>query len=58
MQPFYWNRNFEIGIVTEDETMIDEVQAMYEHVWTGGGCDGCRLREQCDAPLDDLVKLP
>lgn len=50
-------RNFEIGIVTEDEIMIDEVQEMFEHVWRGAGCANCRLRDECDAPLDDLVKL-
>lgn len=48
-------RNFEVGIITDDETMIDEVQALYEHVWTGGGCNGCRVRDECDAPLDDLA---
>lgn len=46
-------RNFELGIVTEDESMLDDVQAMYEEVWRGRPCKTCRLRGECDAPLDD-----
>jgi len=50
-------RNFEIGIVTEDEGMLDEVQGMYEHIWRGAACKACRFRKECGAPLDDLMKL-
>ncbi len=46
------NRNFELGIVTEDETMLDEVQAIYERLWMGGECASCGRRELCEAPLD------
>lgn len=46
-------RNFEIGFVSEDEDLIDQVQAMYEAVWSGSQCRGCKLREDgCEAPLD------
>lgn len=46
-------RNFEIGLVSEDEGMIDQVQAMYEAVWSGSQCAGCKLRKDgCEAPLD------
>jgi phosphatidylserine/phosphatidylglycerophosphate/cardiolipin synthase-like enzyme len=45
-------RNFELGIVTEDEAMLDEVQALYDHVWRGGPCAACALKRECDAPLD------
>ena len=44
-------RNFELGIVTDDEAWIDEVQALYEHVWRGRPCKDCRLRDVCEAPL-------
>lgn len=44
-------RNFELGIVTEDETWLDEVQALYEHIWRGGACAKCKLRDECEAPL-------
>jgi phosphatidylserine/phosphatidylglycerophosphate/cardiolipin synthase-like enzyme len=44
-------RNFELGIVTDDEAWIDEVQALYEHIWRGRPCQACRLRDTCEAPL-------
>lgn len=49
-------RNFELGLVTTDEQLLDEVQAMFDFVWRGAGCAGCKLREECDAPLDGLAK--
>ena len=45
-------RNFELGVVTEDERWLDAVQALYDHVWRGEPCAKCRLRDQCEAPLD------
>jgi len=48
-------RNFELGIVTDDGPLLDQVQALYERVWSGGECEACRLREVCPGPLDELV---
>lgn len=45
-------RNFELGILTEDERWLDAVQALYEHIWSGGPCAACKLRHACEAPLD------
>jgi phosphatidylserine/phosphatidylglycerophosphate/cardiolipin synthase-like enzyme len=45
-------RNFELGIVTEDDTLLDQVQALYDQLWNGRPCQRCRLREVCPAPLD------
>ncbi|MES1171958.1 MAG: phospholipase D-like domain-containing protein [Bacteroidota bacterium] len=45
-------RNFELGFATSDIGMLDEVQALFDHVWRGAACAGCRLREVCQAPLD------
>jgi len=47
-------RNFEIGFVTDDAPLLDQVQSMYERIWTGGECAGCRLRDQCPGPLSEL----
>jgi phosphatidylserine/phosphatidylglycerophosphate/cardiolipin synthase-like enzyme len=46
------NRNFELGFVTEDEALLDQVQGLFEHLWTGGECRGCGRRDSCEAPLD------
>jgi phosphatidylserine/phosphatidylglycerophosphate/cardiolipin synthase-like enzyme len=46
-------RNFELGLTSEDEGLLDQVQAMYEAVWSGSQCRGCKLRDEgCEAPLD------
>ena len=43
-------RNFELGIVTDDGPLLDQVQAIYERIWTGGECEGCRLRDGVPGP--------
>jgi phosphatidylserine/phosphatidylglycerophosphate/cardiolipin synthase-like enzyme len=48
-------RNFELGFVTDDAPLLDQIQALYERIWTGGECAGCRLREACPGPLDEVV---
>ena len=46
-------RNFELGVVTDDEDVIDQVQGVYEHIWRGAACRGCKLRDSgCEAPID------
>lgn len=45
-------RNFELGFVTDDHNLLDEVQGMFDGIWRGAGCAGCRLRDVCGAPLD------
>jgi phosphatidylserine/phosphatidylglycerophosphate/cardiolipin synthase-like enzyme len=45
-------RNFELGFATADDGLLDRVQELYDHVWRGGACKGCKLREVCPAPLD------
>jgi len=48
-------RNFELGIVTDDAPLLDQVQSLYERVWSGAACTGCKLRAACPGPLDELV---
>lgn len=45
-------RNFEIGIVTDDALLLDEVQELYDRIWRGAECAACRLRTECPKPLD------
>jgi phosphatidylserine/phosphatidylglycerophosphate/cardiolipin synthase-like enzyme len=47
-------RNFELGVVTDDTELLDQVQAMYERVFRGGECAACKLREVCPGPLSEL----
>jgi phosphatidylserine/phosphatidylglycerophosphate/cardiolipin synthase-like enzyme len=45
-------RNFELGFATADDLLLDRVQELYERVWRGAECAGCKLRDVCPAPLD------
>jgi phosphatidylserine/phosphatidylglycerophosphate/cardiolipin synthase-like enzyme len=46
-------RNFELGMVSDDEQLLDQVQAMYDAIWNGDPCGSCKLRDECEAPLCD-----
>lgn len=48
-------RNFELGIWSEDEVLLDELQGLYEHLWRGSACAGCGKREHCELPIDELA---
>lgn len=45
-------RNFELGFLSRDDLLLDEVQAFYDRIWRGAPCGDCRLREECPRPLD------
>jgi len=50
-------RNFELGIVTDDGPMLDQVQSLYERVWSGAECASCKLHDVCPGPLSELRGL-
>lgn len=50
-------RNFELGVMTEDTRILDHVQGLYQHLWSGGPCRDCGLRDRCPGPLDLLEQL-
>jgi phosphatidylserine/phosphatidylglycerophosphate/cardiolipin synthase-like enzyme len=45
-------RNFELGVITDDDLMLDAVQARFDAIWSGGECETCRLLRECPRPLD------
>lgn len=49
-------RNFELGIATDDEWMLDAAQARFETIWRGGECGSCRMRRECPKPIDTLER--
>jgi phosphatidylserine/phosphatidylglycerophosphate/cardiolipin synthase-like enzyme len=51
-------RNFEMGILTTDEQTIDEVQERFDRIWRGAECADCRLRAECEMPLDAWGHAP
>ncbi len=44
-------RNFELGFCTEDFEVIDRTTALFQAVWSGAECAGCKLRDVCPDPL-------
>jgi phosphatidylserine/phosphatidylglycerophosphate/cardiolipin synthase-like enzyme len=45
-------RNFEMGFLSRDDLLLDEVQAYYDSIWRGRPCARCKLRAECPGPLD------
>jgi phosphatidylserine/phosphatidylglycerophosphate/cardiolipin synthase-like enzyme len=45
-------RNFELGVVTDDDVLLDATQARFDRIWSGKECGSCKLRSSCPGPLD------
>lgn len=45
-------RNFEAGVLTDDDLLLDEMQGTFDAIWSGRECKGCSLRAVCPQPLD------
>ncbi len=45
-------RNFEMGIVTDSESMLDAAQERFDRIWKGRECGSCTMRGECPKPLD------
>jgi phosphatidylserine/phosphatidylglycerophosphate/cardiolipin synthase-like enzyme len=45
-------RNFEMGIATDDDVLLDQAQLHFDRIWSGKECKACRLRAVCPGPLD------
>jgi phosphatidylserine/phosphatidylglycerophosphate/cardiolipin synthase-like enzyme len=48
-------RNFEAGVLTDDDVLLDEMQGAFDAIWTGRECGSCALRSLCPAPIDTLL---
>lgn len=47
-------RNFEMGVSTDDDVLLDAAQSRFDRIWTGKECGSCRLRSVCPKPLDTV----
>lgn len=47
-------RNFELGFAGADDGLLDRAQEMFDRIWRGAACRGCKLRELCPGPLDQI----
>ena len=46
-------RNFELGIWTESQPLIDSVLDHFNQLWEGRQCQSCRLKDVCPVPLEE-----
>ena len=51
-------RNFELGLLTSDEHLLDATQARFDSIWSGRECGSCKLRRECPKPLDLAARKP
>jgi phosphatidylserine/phosphatidylglycerophosphate/cardiolipin synthase-like enzyme len=51
-------RNFELGLLTEDERLLDATQEAFQRIWRGAECEGCRMRAECPMPLSEIERVP
>lgn len=47
-------RNFESGIVTTDQTIVDQVTEQFDRIWRGSHCRPCDRKDFCDEYVDIL----
>lgn len=49
-------RNFELGILSDDDYLLDRVQKRFDDIWSGRECKSCALRRLCPKPIDTLTR--
>ncbi len=45
-------RNFELGVTTDDDVLLDASQQRFDRIFSGKECGACKLRRSCPKPLD------
>lgn len=47
------NRNFEVGIITDERDFIDRADSLFELIWCGDMCRDCGRKKSCPIPLEE-----
>jgi phosphatidylserine/phosphatidylglycerophosphate/cardiolipin synthase-like enzyme len=45
-------RNFEVGIISSDTSLVDRVSSFFKMIWNGEFCQDCGRRKNCPAKMD------
>ena len=48
-------RNFESGIITDDQNLIDKIMEQFDTIWTGTHCPPCQRKKFCSDYKDILA---
>ena len=51
-------RNFEMGLLTDDDVFMDAALSRFDAIWQGKECASCKLRRECPRPLDMGPPVP
>jgi phosphatidylserine/phosphatidylglycerophosphate/cardiolipin synthase-like enzyme len=46
-------RNFELGVWTESQSLIDAVLEQFNQLWEGRRCQNCGRKDVCPVPLEE-----
>lgn len=49
-------RNFESGIITDDDLLISQIMNQFDSLWMGSFCEKCNRKEYCSDYQDILLK--
>jgi phosphatidylserine/phosphatidylglycerophosphate/cardiolipin synthase-like enzyme len=49
-------RNFEAGIITDDDKMLDGIIEQFDELWMGSHCKACNRKEFCADSVDMLKR--
>lgn len=49
-------RNFESGIITDDELFISQIMEQFDSLWMGNYCRKCNRKEYCADYKEILLK--
>ena len=44
-------RNFEAGILTDDQEIVEKAMNQFDEVWIGKHCKACKRRDYCSDPI-------
>ena len=47
-------RNFEAGILTSNKELVSSAINQFDEVWMGAFCKGCRRKEFCEDPINQM----
>ena len=50
-------RNFEAGILTDDQEIVEKAMNQFDEVWMGKHCKACKRREYCSDPIIKQQRL-
>ncbi len=47
-------RNFEVGVLTDEQSFIDKASSLFEMIWCGDMCLECGRKGFCPIPLEEF----